>query len=144
MDDEPAYTRLVKLNLSDYDVREVNDPMSVLAAAREFQPDLLLLDVIMPGTDGGELAAKIRADPSLSRMPVVFLTAIVSPQEALTRPTLGGFPFLAKPVTAETLKQCISMHLPRPMAPLTTLDGLSRRVVNGAKRLTGFFTGGAA
>ena len=81
IDDEPDFTRLLRLSLESlgrYDVGEVNDPHAALAAARAFAPDVILLDVSMPGTDGGGLAAAFNNDAVLARVPVLFLTALVS------------------------------------------------------------------
>ena len=81
IDDEPSMTRMIRLNLEmtkRYQVREENNAMHALAAAREFKPDLILLDVIMPGMDGGELARRIKTDPTLSLVPVIFLTGTVT------------------------------------------------------------------
>jgi len=112
VDDEPGFTRLLKLVMHRYDIREENDPTRALETAREFRPDLILMDVIMPGIDGGNLAAQCRADVMLQRIPIVFLTAVVSPREAgETSKQIGGFPFLAKPVSPEALDRCIQQHL---------------------------------
>lgn len=113
IDDEAGFTRLLKFVLKHYEIREENDPLKALETAQEFKPDLILLDVIMPGLDGGELAAKIKGDASLQRTPIIFLTAVVSPREAgKTSKVIGGFPFLAKPVSPEALERCIAEHLP--------------------------------
>jgi len=80
VDDEPSVTRNLKLNLEssgDYDVFAENHAGNALAAARIFRPDLILLDVMMPGMDGGDVAARLRADPLLRDTPVIFLTALV-------------------------------------------------------------------
>ncbi|MDR3406046.1 MAG: response regulator [Chthoniobacter sp.] len=112
VDDEPGFTRLLKLVMHRYDIREENDPTRALETAREFRPDLILMDVIMPGIDGGNVAAQCRADVLLQRVPIVFLTAVVSPREAGdTSKQIGGFPFLAKPVSPEALDRCIQQHL---------------------------------
>jgi putative two-component system response regulator len=95
-----------------YDVRTENSGEAGVAAAREFQPDLILLDVMMPGNDGGEVAAKIKEDKRLVNIPVVFLSAIVKKEE--TQPTggnIGGLTFLAKPVKLDDLITCIENHL---------------------------------
>jgi CheY-like chemotaxis protein len=112
VDDESGFTRLMKIALSKYEIREVNDPLNAVAVAREFQPDLILLDVIMPGLDGGDLAAKFQEDLQLKDTPIVFLTAIVSASDP-TGPAqqIGGFPFLPKPVSADALQRCIEKNL---------------------------------
>jgi two-component system, OmpR family, response regulator len=115
VDDEQNMTRMLKRNLEAtgrYDVRTENSGEAGVAAAREFQPDLILLDVMMPGIDGGEVAAKIKEDKRLVNIPVVFLSAIVKKEE--TQPTggnIGGLTFLAKPVKLDDLITCIENHL---------------------------------
>lgn len=112
IDDEPGFTRLLKLVLRHYEIREENDPLRAQETARSFQPDLILLDVIMPGIDGGNLAAKFQSDVLLKHIPIVFLTAVVSPREAGERSKqIGGFAFLAKPVSPQALECCIAEHL---------------------------------
>ena len=113
IDDESGFTHLLKFVLRRYEIREENNPLRALETAQDFKPDLILLDVIMPDLDGGEVAAKIRGDPLLRQTPIVFLTAVVSPREAGNTPKIiGGFPFLAKPVSPEALERCIAEHLP--------------------------------
>jgi CheY-like chemotaxis protein len=114
IDDEAGFTRLLKLTLEragEFIVKEENDGARALETAKEFRPDLIFLDIVMPKADGGEVAAKLRAEPLLKRTPVVFLTAIVSKQEAQSG-DLGGYPFLAKPVSLDSLITCIAEHLP--------------------------------
>ena len=111
IDDEPSLTRMLRLNLEKtraYKVREENQGARGLAAAREFKPDLILLDVIMPDADGGEVAAQIKQDPNLKDTPVVFLTAAVTKKE---EGVIGGRPFLAKPVDVKEVIDCIEKHL---------------------------------
>ena len=64
-----------------------------------FNPDLILLDVAMPETDGGEVAARIQSDPTLHRTPIVFLTALVTKAETRSGLRIQGHPFLAKPIS---------------------------------------------
>jgi two-component system OmpR family response regulator len=112
VDDEPGFTRLVKLTLErtgKYIVREENDGEKAWLAIREWRPDIVFLDVVMPKIDGGEVAQQIRSDPLLARIPIVFLTAIVSQRESTHH--FGGFPFLAKPVSIEAISNCIEEHL---------------------------------
>ncbi|MEA3208865.1 MAG: two-component system, OmpR family, response regulator [Chthoniobacter sp.] len=111
VDDEQGFTRLLKMALSGYEIREVNDPSLALDVAREFRPDLMLLDVVMPDLDGGDLATQLQAEPTLANVPIIFVTAIVSPKEGESERTIGGFPFIAKPVARDTLIRCIEAHL---------------------------------
>jgi len=111
VDDEASFTRMVRMNLEQtgrFEVREENKAAKAMAAAREFKPDLILLDVIMPAMDGGELASRMKADPALGKTPIVFLTATVSKNEAQEQGfTSGGFLFLAKPVSLQSLLKTI-------------------------------------
>jgi CheY-like chemotaxis protein len=95
-----------------YMVREENDARAALSAAKQFQPHLILLDVMMPEMDGGELAACFQADPQLKTVPIVFLTAAVTKGEvAAGRGRVGGYPFLAKPVVLPEVLACLKHHL---------------------------------
>lgn len=113
VDDEIGFTRLVSLNLAyQYFVRVENSPEQALAAALEFKPDLILLDVMMPKMDGGELASQIRSHADLKDVPIVFLTAAAARGEVSSRGgQIGGLPFLAKPVSVPDLRACIEKHL---------------------------------
>ena len=115
VDDQTSNTRLMKLHLertNDYEVREENSAKAALAAAEEFHPHLILLDVMMPGMDGGELAACFRANPKLKDVPIVFLTAAVTKKEVESGNGLvGGYPFLAKPVVLSEVLTCLKLHL---------------------------------
>jgi len=115
VDDEAGFTRVLRLTLEGtgkYQVEEVNDGRLAVEAARSFKPDLILLDVVMPEIDGGDVATKIKADPGLKDVPIVFLTAIVSPNEASKRSQIGGFPFLAKPVTVAAISETVEALCP--------------------------------
>ena len=118
IDDEPGFTRMVKLNLEKtgfFEVREENKATYAIAAAREFKPDLILLDVIMPSMDGGDIAAHMKNDRHLRDVPVIFLTATVSQREAGDGGlNSGGALFLAKPVSLENLIKCINENTRKP------------------------------
>ena len=120
VDDEVGFTRMVRLNLEQtgvYDVREVNEGKMALVAAREFKPDLILLDVVMPDMDGGDVAAAFQMDPLLRNVPVIFVTAVVRKREAGTAGMVsGGALFLAKPVDAAELIEAIETHIRKPKA----------------------------
>lgn len=115
VDDRASDSRLVKLYLernNDYVVREENDAKSALSAAEEFQPDLILLDLMMPGMDGRELAACFEANPKLKAVPIVFLTASITKEEVeAVGGRIGKFPFLAKPIVLSEVAACVKHHL---------------------------------
>ncbi len=115
VDDQPGNTRLLKLYLeqtNNYVVREENDARAALSAAEEFQPHLILLDVMMPGMDGGELAACFKASPKLNAVPIVFLTATITKGEVeASGGRVGGQSFLAKPVVLKEVAACLKHHL---------------------------------
>ena len=115
VDDRASDTRLVKLYLernNDYVVREENDAKSALSAAEEFEPDLILLDLMMPGMDGRELATCFEANPKLKAVPIVFLTASITKEEVeAVGGRIGKFPFLAKPIVLSEVAACLKHHL---------------------------------
>lgn len=114
IDDERSFTSLLKLNLEQtgaYEVRVENSPEDGLAAARLFQPDLVLLDIIMPRVPGGNVAAEFKADPALAETPVVFLTAAVSKSRVAEHDgVISDYPYLAKPVSVETIIATIEKY----------------------------------
>jgi CheY-like chemotaxis protein len=121
IDDEVSFARMVKMNLEKaggFEIRVENRAAGAVAAAREFRPDLILLDVIMPGMDGGDVANQIKRDRNLRGTPIVFLTATVSRHEAGdVGLNSGGELFLAKPVSVEALIQSINDHTRKPDPP---------------------------
>ena len=115
VDDDSDVTHLVKVLLErtgHYLVLEENDATKAHQSARNFRPDLILLDIAMPETDGGEVAARIESDPKLQNTPIIFLTALVTRAEAKSGLNTQGHPFLGKPVSIPELINGIEEHLP--------------------------------
>jgi CheY-like chemotaxis protein len=118
IDDNANATRVAKLIIERsgcYEARELNDPMQALDVAQGFRPDLILLDVCMPGVEGSELAEKIHDAPFLADVPIVFLTCIVTPSEVgkSGRVVIGHHEYMAKPVRPHQLIACIRDTLER-------------------------------
>lgn len=115
IDDEPALTRMIQLNLEragNYEVETENDGTNAINAIREFRPDIILLDIMMPDKSGDDIAQDLRDDPRLSRIPVIFLTALVTPDETDAKASkIGGNTFLAKPVKSAELIRVIEETL---------------------------------
>ena len=99
IDDEQAIRTVCRVNLtaSGIGVFEAEDGQSGLEVARREQPDLILLDVMMPGIDGWDVARKLAADPVTREIPVVFLTARAEIADKRHAQHLGGVGYVVKP-----------------------------------------------
>ena len=120
VDDDRDSTHLIKIlleKISHYLVLEENDAAKAHESARDFRPDLILLDIMMPQIDGGDIAAQIDADPGLQRTPIIFLTALVTKTEAKAGLHIQGHPVLAKPIDIPELINRIEENLPAHMTP---------------------------
>jgi len=108
IDDEPDIRHIVQLALSlapSLTVHTGDSGERALSLARELKPDLVLLDVMMPGLDGPGTLTRMRAEPSLSGFPVVFMTAKAMPQEVARFRKLGAAGVIAKPFDPMTLAE---------------------------------------
>jgi len=115
IDNNRDFTHAAKLALERtgrYFVCEENDASKAHQTAQNLKPDLILLDIAMPETDGGEVAARIESDPTLHRTPIVFLTALVTKAETKSGLQIEGHPFLAKPISLPELVAGIERNLP--------------------------------
>ena len=114
VDDDPDCSRLVQIILEktgSFDVKIANGPRGALAAAREFMPDVFVLDVDMPEKDGGQLSHEIKTDAALHDVPILFLTGLIREEETRGGSALrGGNRFLSKP--------------PAPLALIATIESL--------------------
>ena len=115
VDDDANSTHLVKILLErsgPYLVLEENDAAKADQTAHSFKPDVILLDIVMPEIDGGELATQIEADRELHDTPIIFLTALVTHNEANSGLHIPGHPLVAKPISSPELIDAIEKHLP--------------------------------
>jgi CheY-like chemotaxis protein len=114
VDDEKSFTNLLKMNLEEtgkYEVRVENWAEDAYAAAKQFKPDLVLLDIIMPRLPGGNVAAQIKNDPELKDTPIVFLTAAVRKHQVEENDgIICDFPCIAKPASVDAVIDMIEKH----------------------------------
>ena len=105
VDDVPANTRLLEAKLSAeyYQVASARDGFEALRLAQSWQPDLILLDIMMPQMDGFECCRRLKSGPETVHIPVVMVTALGEPGERLRGLEAGADDFLTKPVEYDTL-----------------------------------------
>jgi len=103
-DDDAAISRLLERVLTrEFDVVTASDGAGALALAKEIRPQLLILDVMMPGMDGFELASKIRLVPELKNVPIIFLTARDGPLDTIKGIQAGARHYMTKPFKIDDL-----------------------------------------
>lgn len=115
IDDEKEFSEMVRVNLEStgkYEVSIETDANNALFAALQCRPDLILLDVIMVGKEGPDVAIEIKKDPRLKETPIVFLTATVTQQEVDAEGgKIGGQSFVAKPSDLDILLDSIERNM---------------------------------
>lgn len=100
VDDEPDIREVVELSLSlvgDLTVRTCESGADALELLQTYRPDLILLDVMMPGMDGATMFQRLRSMPEFEDIPVIFMTAKALPQEVARFRELGAAAVIAKP-----------------------------------------------
>lgn len=105
-EDEPDIQAVAKLALEmvgGFKVLICNSGTETLERVSEFAPDLILLDVMMPGMDGPSTLQRLRANPATAGIPAIFLTAKVQPAEVLQYQEMGALDAIAKPFDPMTL-----------------------------------------
>jgi uncharacterized protein (TIGR02266 family) len=114
-DDEPYVVLAIKEVLESLPagVLEARDGEEALRIAQSERPDLILLDVKMPGMDGFQVATALKKDPSTATIPLVFFSALGAPAEKIRGLDLGAEDYIAKPIDAEELKARVRTILRR-------------------------------
>ncbi len=108
VDDEPDIRQIVQMALGlapGLRIHTSDSGENALSLARALRPDLVLLDVMMPGLDGPGTLTRMRSDPALAQIPVVFMTAKAMPQEVARFRGLGAAGVIAKPFDPMKLAQ---------------------------------------
>ena len=120
VDDESDVTELLKYRLEQegYRVATLNDPLGFVVKVREFEPDLMLLDIMMPELSGIQLCRIVRADPSMKDIPVIFLSARGEVEDRIKGLEAGAEDYVSKPFNNNELMLRISKMLKRSGAPL--------------------------
>lgn len=133
VDDNEINLRLVQHVLEErgFSVECVTDGMAALAAIERRRPDVVILDIVMPGLSGAEVLERIKSSPDLSAIPVIMLTARVSDQDVLESYRSGADYYITKPLVARQLLHGIGLvlgrDLPAAAAPAPAREPSSRR-----------------
>jgi DNA-binding response OmpR family regulator len=115
IDDDELVSRTLQraLKMYDYNVMVANSGTEGLQLARRHKPDLFVLDVVMPGTDGYQVCRQVRGDPILKETPILFLTAKSKDEDKIEGFRAGGDDYLSKPFNMEELQLRIRAVLRR-------------------------------
>jgi CheY-like chemotaxis protein len=112
VDNEAELTDVLKIALEalgGFCVQSENDPERTVAAAKEFAPDLIVMDIKMPGLDGADVAIQLKEEPSLSETPIVFLTGTVTAPEIVRHgDKIGGLRFFPKTMRLDAMVACLN------------------------------------
>ena len=113
VDDQPDNLALLHDALDDagYTVLVATDGMSALARAAKAQPDVVLLDAVMPGLDGFEVARRLKADAATAAIPIVFMTGLVETEHVVAAFAAGGVDYVTKPLKPKEVLVRIAAHV---------------------------------
>lgn len=151
VDDDVDIARFVQVNLEveGFDVVVAHDGETAFRLARQYRPDLAVVDLMMPGVDGLELTRRLRADPTTSSLPIIMLTAKGLTVDKVVGLTAGADDYLVKPFDTTELIARIQATLRRmkefrESSPLTGLPGnnrILREIAERAARHSDFAVG---
>lgn len=115
VDDEPDIVEFISYNLKGkgYHISTARDGVEAIRKAKEFRPDLILLDVMMPKKDGIETLKELRQLPDFEQTAIIFLTALSDEKSEIEGLKLGADDYIAKPIKPELLSTRISAALRR-------------------------------
>jgi signal transduction histidine kinase/DNA-binding response OmpR family regulator len=143
VDDDPSIRQICRevLELGGYQVRDAGSANAALAEARRFRPDMILLDVLMPGIDGYRTAEMIRADPAIGMAPIMFLSARGDTADKVRAFRSGAEDYMVKPFDAAELLARVGKALDRQArelgaSPTTQLPGADAIQAEIERRLT--------
>ncbi len=115
VEDDPDNRKIITrvLELEGYAVVEATDGEGAIAAARRERPDLIIMDLALPGTDGWEATRRLKADPELARIPVVALSAYAMKGDEESALAAGCDHYLAKPCPPALIREVVAKFLGR-------------------------------
>lgn len=116
VDDEPANVAVLARLLSEWTTHTAQDGADVFRLLDLLHPDLILLDIRMPGADGFEICRRIKADDRWRDIPVIFMTGLSTPENETMGLTLGAVDYISKPFSAAVVRARVRTHLSLALA----------------------------
>jgi DNA-binding response OmpR family regulator len=113
VEDDPSFSRAINhiVEKEGYDVSTASNGMTGLRMATEDKPDLLILDVMLPGLDGFEICSRLRNETQTAKLPIIMLSAKGQESDKTTGLKVGADEYLTKPVDREVLLDKITTLL---------------------------------
>ncbi len=113
VDDDRVIQQLLEVNLEleGYEVAKASDGEEALRVVRQFKPDIMLLDVMMPKFDGREVCRRIKGDPATAHIPIIFLSARAQDMDVNSGLELGASAYLTKPFDPVDLLETVEKVL---------------------------------
>src|SRR5436309_1306040 len=148
VDDIPSNVKLLEAKLSAeyFEVASAYNGLEALAKIDEQHPDIVLLDVMMPGMDGFEVCRRIKQNPRTAHLPVVMVTALDQPADRVAGLEAGADDFLTKPVDDAALfarvRSLVRLKMMTDELRMREATGRSMGLVDPAHTLTGSLTSG--
>jgi two-component system cell cycle response regulator DivK len=99
------------LTVEGYEVLEATDGRSALATARKEHPDLIIMDLAMPGLDGWQAATQLKSDPKVADIPIIALTAFAMRGDEERAREAGCDGYLSKPCRPQTIREVVRRYL---------------------------------
>lgn len=114
VDDEEDFLKVLKLNLEqtgNYDVLVLSNARNIVSHVNDFKPDIILLDLLMPGVGGIEACQMLNKDPIGSRIPIIALSALEKDVDKLKAYKVGVVDYITKPVETDTIIKAVAKAL---------------------------------
>jgi DNA-binding response OmpR family regulator len=115
VEDDPSFSRAIchMIEKEGYDVIAASNGLAGLRMAEEIHPDLLILDVMLPGLDGFEICSRLRANSETAKLPIIMLSAKGQEADKTTGLKVGANVYLTKPVDRAVLLERLTALLPK-------------------------------
>ena len=140
VDDVPENLTLLGaiLRRQKYQVEIITNGASALKTARQYPPDIILLDISMPEMDGYEVCQRLKADENLSHIPVIFISALHQSDEKIKAFEVGGQDYITKPFEVSEVKERVRTHLELAWTRRELEETLDQTLTGSLKLITDF------